>query len=144
MPSLTITRTINAPVKKVFQAVADIHQFSQAIPHIVRVEMVAGKKPAVGTRFRETRSTKGKETTTELEITEYAENERVRLVADSHGTVWDSVFRVAQAAGGTELTLTMEARAHQLLPRLLNPLVMGMIRKAVAADLDAVKAWCEG
>jgi len=37
----------------------------------------------------------------------------------------------------------MDARAHQLLPRLLNPLLKGLYKKRVAAHMDAVKAFCE-
>ena len=86
---------------------------------------------------------KGKEITTELEITEFQENVQVRIVANSHGKVWDTLFTVRAGAGHTELKLTMEAKAYKLLPKLLIPLVMGMVQKAVAKDMDAVKVFCE-
>ena len=86
---------------------------------------------------------KGKESTTELEITEFVDNDRVRMVADSHGTIWDTVFTVKPAGEGTDLELTMDARAYKLLPKIMNPLIKGMIQKAVERDMDAVKAWCE-
>ena len=94
MTRTTIIRLIDAPLDKVFKTVSDISQFSQAIPHIMKIEYLSDKKNGVGTRFRETRLMKGKEAVTELEVTEYIENERVRFVADSHGTVWDTVFTV--------------------------------------------------
>lgn len=31
---------------------------------------------------------------TELEVTEFVENDHVRYVTDSHGTVWDTVMSV--------------------------------------------------
>ena len=58
-------------------------------------------RTGVGTRFRETRLMHGKERSTELEVTEYVENERVRMVADTDGTVWDSVFVVSPVEGKT-------------------------------------------
>ncbi len=39
--------------------------------------------------------------------------------------------------------LIMDARAHSLLPRLMNPLIKGMIQKAIEKDMDTVKAYCE-
>lgn len=143
MTRTTITRNIAAPVELVFRTIADISNYSEVIPQIVGFEMVSGDKPAVGTRFRETRLMKGKEMTTELEITEYLENDRIRMVADSHGTVWDTLFTVKQGQGQTELNITMEARAHKLLPKLINPFIKGMIRNLIAKDMDAVKAHCE-
>jgi hypothetical protein len=86
---------------------------------------------------------KGKKVTTELEVTEYVENSHVRLVADSHGTVWDSLFTVKPERQHTALLLVMDARPHRLLPRIMNPLISPLIRKAVEHDMDAVKAFCE-
>ena len=79
----------------------------------MKFEFLSDTHTGVGTRFRETRVMKGKEQPTELEITEYIENERVRMVADSHGTVWDTVFSVALYGDGTRLTMVMDARAYQ-------------------------------
>lgn len=86
---------------------------------------------------------KGKEMQTELEVTEYVEHDRVRLVADSNGTIWDTLFTVTPENEHTQLTMTMDAYAYKLLPRLMNPLIYGLITKAVDGDMDAVKAFCE-
>jgi uncharacterized protein YndB with AHSA1/START domain len=143
MSPITVTRTIRAPVEQVFDAVAHIDRFSQVVEDIVRVEYVSQQKRGVGTRFRETRRMNGKEATVELEVAEYVENDRVRIVADSHGTVWDTLFTVAASEGGTTLTMTMDARAHKLLAKLITPLIKGMVRQGVEKDMDAVKAFCE-
>jgi uncharacterized protein YndB with AHSA1/START domain len=143
MPRIIVTQTIDAPVERVFTAVADIKHFSQAVPQIIKVQFLTETETGVGTRFRETRLMKGKETRTELEVTEYVENDRIRLVADSHGTVWDTLFAVRPESGQTVLIMTMEARAYRLLPRLMNPLIARMIRHVIVEDLKAVKTFCE-
>jgi carbon monoxide dehydrogenase subunit G len=94
MSRMIVTRSIKAPLESVFRTVADINQFSEAIPHIVKVEFLSDAKTGVGTRFRETRLMNGKEMTTDLEVTEYVDNDRIRLVADSGGTIWDTLFTV--------------------------------------------------
>ena len=143
MSRTIITCLIDAPLDKVFRTVSDISQFSQAIPHIVKIDYLSDKKTGLGTRFRETRLMKGKEAITELEVTEYIENDRIRLVADSHGTVWDTVFTVRAENRATELTMIMDAKAYKLLPKLLNPLIKSMIKKAIIKDIESVKAYCE-
>ncbi|MFQ5350082.1 MAG: SRPBCC family protein [Thermoanaerobaculia bacterium] len=143
MTRTTVTRVIAAPVERVFETVADVENFKRAVPHIVDVEFLSQRRRGIGTRFRETRRSKGNELTTELEVTEYVVNDRVRMVADSHGTIWDSVFAVRGVPAGTELTLTMDAKAHQLLAKLTNPLVMRAIQGAIENDLDLVKRFCE-
>jgi uncharacterized protein YndB with AHSA1/START domain len=143
MASTVVTRTIQAPVEQVFDAVAHIDRFSQIVEDIVRVEYLSEHERGVGARFRETRRMNGNEETVELEVTEYVENDRVRIVADAGGTVWDTLFTVAAGDRETTLTMTMEARAHKLLAKLINPLIKGMVRKSVEKDMDAVKVFCE-
>ena len=137
------TRLIDASVEKVFDTVAHIEQFSQAIPHITKVEMLSDITRGVGARFQETRLMNGREATTELEVTEYVENDRIRLVSDAGGTIWDTLFTVAGADDGTTLSMTMEANAYKFLARIMNPFIMGMVGRAVEKDMDAVKAFCE-
>lgn len=143
MSRTVISRMIKAPIDVVFRTVADISQFSQAIPHIVKVEYLSDIKVGVGTRFRETRLMKGKETPTELKVTEYIENDRARLVADSHGTVWDTLFVVAGDGDQTKLTITMDAISRNLLTKVVVFMISGMVRKAIERDMDSVKAYCE-
>ena len=147
MTRIAVSRTIAAPADVVFRTVADIENLPSTVGGVQRVEFLSERRSGVGTRFRETRLHKGREMVTELEVTEYAENQHVRMVADSHGTVWDSLFTVrpSRDPGGdhVELTITMDARAHKLLPKLLNPLLAGMFRKGMEKHMDEVKAFCE-
>lgn len=102
MTRTRLERTIAAPVSEVFRTVSDIRRYSEAIPDIVNVEMLSEKTSGVGTRFRETRVIKGREASTELEVTEFVEDHRIRLVSDAHGTVRDTVFTVRPGGeGGT-------------------------------------------
>ena len=143
MTRAEVKTVIAAPVDRVFETFADMESYKQAIPHIVDIEFLSERRFGAGTRFRETRLQSGKEATTELEITECAANQRLRIVTDSHGTIWDSLFSFRQVAEGTELTLTLAARAHQLAAKLMTPLVMPAVRSAVESDLEMLKQYCE-
>ena len=140
-----VHRTIAAPAERVFAAVADVEHFSRAVEGIERVEFVSEIRAGVGTRFRETRLMRGREATVELEITEFVPSERVRFLSEAGGVRWDSVFTVAAAPNGegTHLALVMEATPLTFPARLMVPLMKGMVRKAIASDMDAVKAYCE-
>ena len=143
MTEFTATRSINAPIDLVFKTVSDINNFSKAIPDIINVEFLSDVKSGIGTRFRETRLMNGKEAMTELEVTEFVENDHVRMVTDSHGAVWDSVFTVKRVDGHTELTLVMDVRPHKVMQKMMIPMIKGMISKALEKDMDAVKTYCE-
>jgi carbon monoxide dehydrogenase subunit G len=85
----------------------------------------------------------GRESATELEVTEYVQNDRVRMVADQGGTIWDTVFVVKPTESGTELTLTMDAKAYKFAAKLINPLIKGMVKKFIVQDMEELKAYCE-
>ena len=144
MGRIATSRQIAAPVERVFDVVAHVENFREAVPDIVRVEYTSATRKGPGTRFKETRRMGRREATVELEVTEYEPNERVRIVSDAGGTVWDTTFRVTPSGGGTELSMVMDDRPHKLLARLFTPLVRPMVRKAVGRDMDAVQAFCEG
>ena len=143
MANVTVTRRIDAPADAVFRTVAHVEQFSQALPHVLRVEFLSEVKSGVGARFRETRMMMGREASTELEVTEYVENERVRIASEAGGALWDTVFTVAPDGEGTELKMVMDASPLTTGARMTLPLVMGAVRKAVEQDMDSVKAFCE-
>lgn len=139
------SREIGAPVSTVFATIADPVNYTKAVPQITRVEFLTDQRSGVGTRFRETREMRGRDAATELEVTEYVLNERVRMVSRASGTVWDSVFAVTSTGdgGATRLDLVMEARPYRLLARVFVPLTKGIVAKAIAGDMDAVKAYLE-
>ena len=84
-----------------------------------------------------------REATTELEVTEYEPPNRVRMVSDSGGTIWDTVFTVTADGSGSRLDMVMDARPHKLLAKLTVPLFGRMVAKAVEKDMDEVKDYCE-
>ncbi len=136
-------RTINAPIQKVFRTLATVDEFSKAVPGITKVEFLTDKKYGVGTRFRETRIMQGKEAATELEVAELVEDELVRMVADAGGAIWDTIFRVTQDGDRVEMAMQMDARPHTWLARVVTPMILGVVSKAVDRDMDAVKQYCE-
>jgi uncharacterized protein YndB with AHSA1/START domain len=140
----TVTRTIAAPIEAVFSAISDVTRFQQVRPQVTRIEFLGDARSGIGTRFRETRRMKDKESTTELVITEYQPPNRVRFVADTHGTVWDSIYTATEQNRSTILTLTMEGTSQRLLPRIMMFMISSVLQTALERDMDAVKSYCEG
>jgi hypothetical protein len=82
--------------------------------------------------------------TMDFEVTDYVENERVRIVNEIHGTRWDSLITLTPSSASTTLAMRMDTKTGPLVPRLLMPLMLRLfIRKAVEKDFDVVKAFCE-
>jgi uncharacterized protein YndB with AHSA1/START domain len=148
MSRITVSRTVAAPVATVFAVVTNIERLPESNPDVVRVEFLTDQRSGAGTRFRETRSSRGREMVTELEVTEYVENEHARFVTDTGGTVWDTVFTFrptgSPPGSATDLEIQLDARAHKLLAKIMNPLIKGMVRKGMEKHVAALSAYCEG
>jgi len=141
--SISVARKIDAPVDVVFDTIADPKRFAGAISGVTSVELLSAAASGAGTRFRQSRTVKGRETTMDFEITEAVRDQRVRIVNETHGTLWDSIFSLAPSGKSTMLTMRMDTKSRRLHQKLMMPVVMLMIRKAVEADMDALKAYCE-
>jgi ribosome-associated toxin RatA of RatAB toxin-antitoxin module len=139
---ISVKKLIEAEVGEVFDAVADVAGTPEWVPDVERIEFLGEQRSGVGTRFRETRLSRGKPMETDLEITELEET-RVRMVTDSHGTVWDTLFDVWPVGEAAELSMQMAARPHKLMSRILNPLMSGMFRRGMESHLEVVAARCE-
>lgn len=134
---------IDAPRAVVFEAVSNVENLPATVPEIERTELLSETKRGVGTRFREVRRMGKKEAVTELEVTEFEPDHRVRMVAENNGTVWDTTFIVTDRNGGSRLELVMEARTDRLFSRIMIRLVRGMMRRAVEKHVGHVKSYCE-
>ena len=138
-----VTRYIQAPLPLVFLRISDVRRFEEINESVTKIEFLTEQQSGVGTRFKETRLMKGREATTTLELTEYVENEHVRFVSDEGGTIWDTVMRVTENDGKTELSMVMDAKPYKFMARIITPLIKGMVSRAVVEDMDMLKVWCE-
>lgn len=168
MPRIVVQESIDAPLEVVFATVSNPERYAEAVPAISNTEFLGELRHGVGTRFRSTRrmgrqsanelattadgSNKARvkltadgsrQSVTELTITEHANNERVRLTAESGDTVWETLYSVRRSGYLTVLTVTMEAHTPRLLLRVLYFLLRPMLSKALRYDLSAVKSYCE-
>jgi uncharacterized protein YndB with AHSA1/START domain len=139
-----VTEIVPAPPERVFQALTDIDGAAEWMPHIVGIERVGDVRQGVGMRWRETRKTRGKEATEELEVTHYHPPSHLSLRIDgSKGTsgrgIYEFDYKLAQRVGGTEVRMT--GRIDGLLPGMLawmGPLLGGFFKRECGKDLRAL------
>lgn len=143
MKPIRTSRTIAAPLELVFKTISDVRNLRKAVPHITKVEFLSDQQVGAGTRFRETRVMNGREHSVELEVSEYIEADRVRMISDAGGTIWDTLFTVSDGSANVKLEMKMEIKPHTVFARIITPLIRGMVVKGVESDMDAVKTFCE-
>ncbi len=140
MTSVTATGTLAAPPAEVFALLDDPAACGAVVPEVVSVEVLGDTKTGKGTRFRETRKQGKRQMTMEFEVVEAVHPEHIRTVCDSHGTTWDAVYRIEPHGDGTRFTITMDARGHGLLQKVLNPLMRPLFRKGLTEHIATLQA----
>ncbi|MEM1025019.1 MAG: SRPBCC family protein [Myxococcota bacterium] len=141
MPIVTVRETISASALEVFQMLADPEQSIRFDPDVLGVEYITDFKAAPGARFRQRRKgPKGSEMSLCLEIREYEPPLRARMVTQTNGTEWDTLYTFEEdEEGRTRVTLEMAARSDSLLKSFMNGLMRGLFRRGIAKHMAAAK-----
>lgn len=140
---LHLTQQVAAPPERVFAALTDLDGAGAWMPGLVRIERLTEGPMRVGSAWRETRKMMGKEATEELEVTTMEAPWRFAVRCDgTKGTSGQGEYlfsyRLSPEGGRTRVELDAEIRALGPIRRLLARLMVGMYRKMMAKDLQAL------
>lgn len=146
--SVTVSRTVAAPVETVWDVATDLEAMPGTMSAIARVEVLAGGDPFdVGTRWRETRVMMRREATEEMAVTHAARPTAYTVEADNHGVHYVSTFTFTPlGADRTEVTLTFSGeptKPQNPLARAMGRLGLRMVRKELEKDLTDLGAAAE-
>jgi carbon monoxide dehydrogenase subunit G len=138
-----LSQQISASPERVFAALTELDGAAAWMPGLVRIERLTEGPMRVGSAWRETRKVMGKERTEEFEVTTLEAPWRFAVRCD--GTKGTSKrgeylfsFRLSPEGGRTRVELDAEIRALGPIMSLFGRLMVGMYRKMVAKDLQAL------
>ena len=139
--SVSVQRTVNAPVNQVWSVATDLKALPETMSGISKVEILAGGDPfGRGTRWKETRVMFGKEASEEMEVTAVDPYRSYRVEAESNGMHYDSTFTFeALGPQQTRVEMTFAGRAlkkQNFIVRFFSRFAVGMVRKALEKDLE--------
>jgi len=145
MAKISLSKSLNAPVERVFQAFTDFERAADRIDAIQGLEVLTEGPVGVGTRFRETRIVFKKEATEEMLITGFDAPNSYTVGCESCGAVFETVYRFApEGPGGaaTRVEVDFVAKPVTLLAKLMSPLSLLMIKscgKAMEQDMEDLR-----
>ncbi len=146
MPKFSMSEHIAAPLEIVFEIASDFRHAPDHIQGIESLKVLTDGPIRAGSRFRETRILFGKESTEEMEITRFDAPHNYVVESDSCGGHFCFEYRFVGDSRGTKVLLEVEIHALSFLAKLMSPLsrlMMGPMKKCLAADLQDVKIEAE-
>lgn len=140
---MALHRDVDAPIEVVWAIITDIERSPEVIDGIDAVERLdAGDRFGVGTRWEETRTMFGRQTTEEMEITALEPGTSYTVEADGRGAHYVSTMSLEPLGDRTRLSMSFAAEPDGLvgtiLANTLGRLMMGSTRKALLQDLDDI------
>ncbi len=138
-----VSREIEAPPERVFDAMVDLEGAGAWMPGLVAMKLLDDGPVCAGSRWRETRKMFGSEATEEFEVVTFERPRVLGLRVDgSKGSSGRGEFlfeyRLEPTERGTDVALVGEIRGLGGIPGFLGRLMVIPYRKACAKDLDAL------
>jgi uncharacterized protein YndB with AHSA1/START domain len=146
---IEVSRHVAAPASRVWDVITDLGGSPEVLASVTRIELLEGPDPLeVGTRWRETRSMFGREATEEMTVTAVEPGRSYRVVAENHGTRYESTMAVRpQGEDDAVLSMTFSAEATSLASKVMSTTVgrlfVGSTRKALEQDLADIASAAE-
>ncbi|MGB1696846.1 MAG: SRPBCC family protein [Thermoplasmatota archaeon] len=138
---------IDAPTKKLWEVITDIHGCEERISGIIHAEVLEEGAPLVGLKWKETRKFAGKEATETMWITDAVEGQWYETRAESHGAIYKSTMAVEPDGSGSKLTMSFDGQAVTFGAKVMWALTGWMAKKplmkSIMDDLEDIKAACE-
>ena len=138
----TTTKHIEASPEEVFTLATDFGRAAEVIRAIEKVEMLTDGPIGVGTRFLETRTVLGHETTQEMEVTAYDSPSLYAMGCESHGTRYLTEVRLAPNHTGTSVELRFEAQPLSFMAKAMAEMLKPMLDSVVGVlekDLEDLR-----
>jgi carbon monoxide dehydrogenase subunit G len=148
MPTVTTTRTIEAPIARVWSVFTDLESSQEHLSAVEDVEVLTDGPFAVGTTWRETRKMFGRTATEEMQVTAVEHQASYAVGAVSQGTTYTSRFDFREIDPRTtevRFTFTGETQGsvRKTISAVMWPLFRGKVAKELRRDLDDLAEVCE-
>lgn len=147
MTSVSVSRTIKAPVSEVWDAFTDIGAATGRISGIDAIEVLEGESFDVGYRWRETRTMLGKAATEEMWVTVCEPEVAYEVAAESHGTKYLSRYQFTPDGDSTTVDMTFTGTPVSTVARVMSTLTgwlaKGSVERMLVKDMDELAAFCE-
>ena len=137
-----ITVHLNRPVEQVFAFVADSHRLPMWQSNLIKSELITEGPLRAGSRFHEVRLVRQKETEIQGEMTAFEPNRRFATKTLSKPEVTVS-YSFTPEGGGTRVNYEFVMQTAGMM-RLMEPMILGSIKKDTQADFEKLKQVLEG
>jgi carbon monoxide dehydrogenase subunit G len=148
MSELSVSREVAVPPDQLWELITDLDRAPEVISAVTSIRRLdQGRSFEVGTKWEETRTILGRDTTEVLEVVEVDPGRSYTVEAESLGAGFRSVITIEPSPLGSVITMSFSSEPSGAVSRVLagtvGKLFEGGTRKALVRDLEDIAAVAE-
>jgi carbon monoxide dehydrogenase subunit G len=136
MSEIEVSRTVRAPVERVWDVFTDLSQAAERLSGVEKVEVLNPGEFKVGTTWRETRVMHGKTAVEQMTITVCEPPSHYIAEAQSRGTHYKSEFTFVPDGDETLVTMAFGAESHGAVGKVVGAVLGGFISRAATKTMQ--------
>jgi carbon monoxide dehydrogenase subunit G len=140
MSELEVSRTVNAPIERVWEVFTDLPRGAERLSGVERIDVLTPGGFKVGTTWRETRIVHGKPVVEQMTVTMCEPPSRYLVEGRSRGTHYRTEFTFAPEGDETLVRMAFSAESHGTVGKVvgvvLGSLMSRTVTKTMQQDVD--------
>ena len=136
MSEIEVSRTVRAPVERVWEVFTDLSQAAERLSGVEKIEVLNPGDFKIGTTWRETRVMHGKTAVEQMTVTVCEPPTRYIVEAQSRGTHYKSEFTFVPTGDETEVTMTFGAEPSGAVGKVVGAVLGGFMSRNVAKTMQ--------
>ncbi|KAB2333133.1 hypothetical protein F7731_16475 [Cytobacillus depressus] len=134
---------INKPIAEVFQYITSMENTPEIMPNVVKMEKLTEGPIGKGTKFKETRSVRGKKVNAEIEMVGFKQDHSFTTRSNSNGLIVEYAYAFHEIEEGTQVELDAFVKTSGLIMKMTKRFIVNMIKKEDGFQLEYLKDMLE-
>jgi carbon monoxide dehydrogenase subunit G len=138
-PAFSDNITINCPISEVFHFISDISNGPKLNEDIIEVVKLTDGPIAVGTKFKEAKTIRGRNAEAIIEVVQYQPTSVFSARSEANGLIVTYQYQMNEEANGTRVNFQCEVKTSGIVMSLTKPLIIKILKREDGDHLKTVK-----
>lgn len=138
-PAFTGKTTIDCPISEVFDFISDLRNGPKMNEDILSVEKLTEGPIGVGSKFKETKVIRGRNTEAMIEVVLFEANKAFSAQSEVNGLKVTYHYQLSEGNNGTIVKFQCELKTSGLIMTLTKPLIAKILKKEDGDHLTYVR-----
>jgi hypothetical protein len=138
-PAFSDKTTIDRPITEVFEFISDLRNGPKMNEDILNVEKLTDGPIGVGSKFKETKVIRGRNTEAMIEVVQYEATTAFSAQSEVNGLKVTYHYQLSEGNNGTIVKFHCEVKTSGLIMSITKPLIIKILKKEDGDHLTYIR-----